>query len=140
MGMICFNLMDFSRFYHSLIEMCGMNWHDALELTYALNTANIDTVRSMSGRAIRECSSQAFTRAIQSLGRPYSNLLSFYESMDLLDDNIYKVYLTQSQRAARARLHTLMRDIRYKYRKDYGVDLDDVILACNGAKRCIYMK
>ena len=88
--------------YRSLLRFChGMSSAEAAELTYLLNTANIDSLRfTFPDIMLSEASPFEFTRRMADNKRPYRTEVQFYKSMEALNKNIIYEAITGEQREA----------------------------------------
>ena len=136
MPTICFTLTGFSHLYRSMLRFCRMNVHEAKELIYYLNTANLDSLRfSAPGITPTEATPIEFDRFMDRSARPYRTEVQFYKAMEALNRNISREAITAEQRGALLKMRCIMREIESAFYKCFGMDISDrrtVYAACAG--------
>ena len=134
MSTICFTLTGFSHLYRSLLRFYRMNVHEAKELIYYLNTANLDSLRySVPHMTLTESTPIEFDRCMDRSARPYRTEVQFYKAMEALNRNIYREAITAEQRGALLKMRCIMREVESAFFKCFGMDISDgrtVYAAC----------
>lgn len=130
--MTSFSIGGFIHLYRSLLRFChGMTGAEAAELTYLLNTANMDSLRfTFPDIALSEASPFEFTRRMGDNKRPYRTEVQFYKAMEALNKNIIYEAITADQREAVLKMRCIMRDVELAFYKSFDMDITD--------KRTIY--
>lgn len=121
-----FTLAGYTHFYRSLLRFCRISSHEAKELTYLLNTANMDSLKyTLPDFALSEASPFEFNRHMDDNKRPYRTEVQFYKSMEALNRNINREAITADQREALYKMRCIMRDIESAFYKSFGMDITD---------------
>jgi hypothetical protein len=136
MSTICFTLTGFSHLYRSLLRFCRMSGHEAKELVYYLNTANLDSLRyAMPDFLLSEATPLEFDRCMNRSVRPYRTEVQFYKAMEALNRNINREAITADQRGALLKMRCIMREVESAFYKCFEMDISDkrtVYAACAG--------
>jgi len=125
--MTSFSIGGFIHLYRSLLRFChGMTGAEAAELTYLLNTANIDSLRfTFPDITLSEASPFEFTRRMADNKRPYRTEVQFYKSMEALNKNIIYEAITGEQREALLKMRCIMLDVEFAFYKSFDMDITD---------------
>ena len=122
----CFSLTGYTHLYRSLLRFCRISSHEAKELTYLLNTANMDSLKYvLPDFILTEASPFEFNRRMDDNRRPYRTEVQFYKSMESLKYNINREAITAEQREAFYKMRCIMRDIESAFYKSFGIDITD---------------
>ncbi len=119
----CFTLKELAVIHKSLIKLCGMPDHKAMELLYHLNTANIDTLRHLYGLRLHSGGPIRFCYEIGGRGYPYPTIAQLAKALENLLENIVISALTAEQRLAVRRAEAIADGIH-----DRLEELDDALL------------
>ena len=124
--MTCITLPGYNHLYHSLLRFTQMSRTEALRLVYVLNTANIDTYTfCFPVNRVTESCADAFYCYMKRKKRPYRTEVQLYKALCCLCQNIDEECITADQQEAVERIHCLMRDLNYRFRAAYGMEIDD---------------
>jgi hypothetical protein len=136
MSTVCFTLTGFSHLYRSLLRFCRVSSHEAKELVYYLNTANMDSQRyALPGLPLLEASPLEFDRSMERYKRPYRTEVQFYKAMEALSRNIHREAITADQLSALLKMRCIMREVESAFYKCFDMDISDkrtVYTACAG--------
>lgn len=103
-----------------------MSSHEAKELTYMLNTANMDSLHFvLPDIRLSEASPFEFTRRMDDNKRPYRTEVQFYKAIEALNHNIINEAITGDQREALLKIRCIMRDVEFAFYKSFDMDITD---------------
>lgn len=128
-----FTVAGYARFYRSLLRFCrDMNENEALEFTYKLYTANIETYNcSHTSALLVELNKDVFTSRLNKWNRQsYRTIVQFYRAMESLMINIDVKIIAIEKLSAYRELLNLMDDTEERFRNAFYMSIYD--------KRTIY--
>ena len=129
MSIRVFSLAGYSHLYHTLLRFYPMSVSEVKSLVYHLNTANLDSARSMHpNMKLMECTQIAFNHYIEhSDCRPYRTEVQLYKALCALEKNIVKEALISDQREAVAQMRCIMGNLESRFYKAFGREIFDCL-------------
>lgn len=126
MSIWIFSIKGYSQLYRSLVKFCGFKLSSAQDLTYILNTANLDSFRYTNPNIfVKEMDETAFYNKLNTtLTEPYITEVQMYKSLTALSQNILLYALTKEQKEAYMKLILLMNNLEFWFYKCYSEDID----------------
>lgn len=120
----CFTPIGYIRFARSLVRFCGLHHYKELSFLNQCAHANFDAYRA-AAHDERTGSIQGINMDKWDEGKPYHTEVQLYKSMQSLFPNIGGTEGVALLPEPAAHLRALMNDLRERFRKSYGMEIDD---------------
>ena len=123
-----FSIGGFVHFYRSLLLFYpDLTSTGAAELTYMLNTANLDSCRyKKPGAEFSEAGPVAFHHCLTTWQRrPYRTIVQLYRAMEALALNINLDAITKAQLFCYMQMMTIIHNTELRFYRAFDMEIDD---------------
>jgi len=120
-----FAIPGYVHLYRSLLRFGKLGIDEAQELVYWLNTANLDSYRSVHPDiTLYESTPFYFCKHLESKERPYRTEVQLYKALETLNRNIVYDAITSQQREAVQQMNCIMGNLEFDFYKAFGLEIE----------------